>query len=70
MVGEQSIRNDLEKDGRDLTEILFHNFHGQTGKKQQRETSISIAHVPAENRNEHLWNASAEFCRYSILSVC
>jgi hypothetical protein len=77
MVGEQSIRNDLEKGGPDLTEILFQNFHGLAKKKekkkpttttkQQRETSISIARVPAENRNEYLPNASPEFCRYSIL---
>jgi hypothetical protein len=36
MVGERSIINYLEKGGRDLTEMLFHNLHGLVKKYKEK----------------------------------
>jgi hypothetical protein len=48
------MKEQLEKSGLDLTEVLSWHFPGETDEKQRKHD------VPAENRNENILNTSQE----------
>jgi hypothetical protein len=56
------LRNDLERNGRDLIEVQFHNLSGTIDEIRSRITG-----VPALIRTDHLPNPSRERCRYTNL---